>query len=389
MAPVELDPATELRVLLVAPFERGREQGGSQRATALAERMEERGAVLSWRRVGQQRKSTRRKALDLARLRPSMLGDVSAQLPSDGSGCEVAVAAHSFLAPQLDALPRHVPRVIDFHNLEWQHMTDSATLEAPGAGLQGAVRKRYMSSQIRLIRRYERSLVRRSDLSLFVSEPEIEWARAVPGRGDALLVPSVLPRATERAALAIAERRRPDDDGPQLVYVGTLAFPPNAMSLEAFLERSWPAIRHAFPTARLAIAGACDDRLRSSVESHPGVRALGYVEDLGPLLTRCTAAVMPFEGLAGTSLRALFYALARVPVIGSPGAFRGLTFRLGIQAVTPRDWTDALGRVVCSGAPFTVEAHHAAVKGQRDPAPWDALRDRLAALARRNGGRPK
>jgi len=372
-------PQSEFRLLLVAPFERGREQGGSQRATALAERMEERGVTLSWQRVRQQVKSSRRKALDLARLRPSMVSDAPAPARANESSCHIALAAHSFLAPQIEALPSHVPRVIDFHNLEWQHMADSAALERPGAGARGLIRKSYLDAQIRLIRRFEHALIRRSDLSLFVSEPEIDWARRISARADALLIPSVLPRATEQAALAIAARRRPHPGGPHLVYVGTLAFPPNALSLEDFLERSWSGVRRAFPAARLTIAGDCDDRLRASLERHRGVRALGYVDDLGALLTRCTAAVMPFEGLAGTSLRALFYALARVPVVGSPGAFRGLTFRLGIEAATPRAWTEAVGGI---GEASTEEAHRAALGLQRDPVPWDALRDRLGALAR-------
>ncbi|HUA02496.1 MAG TPA: glycosyltransferase [Solirubrobacteraceae bacterium] len=372
-------PPPAFRLLVVAPFERGREQGGSQRATALAERMEERGVTVGWRRVGQQVKSRRRKALDLARLKPGIVGGVSISPPANGSSCQIAVAAHSFLAPQLEALPPHVPRVVDFHNLEWQHMADSAALERPGAGPRGLVRKGYLDAQVRLIRRFERSLIRRSDLSLFVSEPEIDWAHRIPARGDVLLVPSVLPRATEQAALEIAARRRPLPAGPHLVYVGTLAFPPNALSLVDFLERSWPAIRNAFPAAWLAIAGGCDEHLRASLERHPGVRALGYVDDLGDLLARCTAAVMPFEGLAGTSLRALFYALAGVPVVGSPGAFRGLTFRLGIEASTPNEWAEGVGRA--AEAP-TEEAHRAALGLQRDAGPWDDLRDRFGALAR-------
>src|SRR5437588_5287813 len=186
-----------LGLLIVAPFERGKEQGGSQRATAMAERMEERGVEVFWRQVNASRTSRWNKAAGMARLEPSLVGVFPPPKEVDEAPWQIAIAAHSFLAPQLDVMPDHVVRVTDFHNLEWQHLSDSAALEKPGFTPRGVVRALYLDVQIRILKRFERSVDIRGDLSLFVSDSELVWARRIQNRGNVLLVPSVLPNATE------------------------------------------------------------------------------------------------------------------------------------------------------------------------------------------------
>jgi hypothetical protein len=372
-----------VRMLVVAPFSRDKEQGGSQRATALAERMEERGVQVGWHVVNSSPRSKRSKAARMLRLEPALVGGFPRRAFRPEGRWDLALAAHSFLAPQLAAVASGVPRVIDFHNLEWQHLSDSASLERTSAGRRGLIRDSYLAAQIRLLRRFEQAVLRTADLSLLVSDAELSWADAVRLHGSLLLVPSVLPRSTERAALEIAGRRRPGR-APRFVYVGTLTFPPNVMSLRRFLHASWPAIVGAWPNAELTIVGGCEDALRAELQRQPGVRALGYVEDLAPLLEPCSAAIMPFDGRAGTSLRILFYALARVPVLGSPEAFRGMRAEFGVRASTPREWVDgARALVEAPASGDAVTAHRLAIHRQNDPEPWDDLHRTLLALARR------
>jgi hypothetical protein len=195
----------------------------------------------------------------------------------------------------------------------------------------------------------------------------------------------VLPTAQERAAAAISAQRQPQRG--RLAYVGALTFPTNLTSLERFLARDWPAMRAAAPDLQLTVAGACTPADRAGLDRHPGVRTLGFVPDLTNVLAGCEAVVMPFDGVAGTSLRALFYALAGLPVIGSPLAFRGIDFPSGIVARDPAGWADAVRRIaggdrtVTTAAPATrrqAQAH------QDDPEPWDRLAAAIQALTRRD-----
>lgn len=368
------DPAT-LRLLIAAPFKRGLDHGGSQRATSMAERLEERGVRIEWRFVEARSASRPTKLRANLALRPTALELYAPPAAEQPGLIDVALAAHSYLAPQLASMPPDVARVIDFHNLEWRHLTDSAKL-APG------LRRPYLHAQARLMRRFERRTIASSHLSLFVSNEELDWARSVAPGSRLSLVPSVLPKSAEEAALALSNRAKSDAEA-RLVYVGTLRFPPNLAALMKFLLDAWPAIRGAVRGARLTIAGDCSEEERRQLDSFPGVEALGFVEDVGPLLAQSAAVVMPIEGRAGTSLRALYYALAGVWVIGTSAAFRGLSWKMGAVVESPEQWARCVSEAIHDpGAqePVIEEARAAALELQRDPKPWDDLFDRVTAL---------
>jgi hypothetical protein len=357
-----------LRVLLVAPFERGLDHGGSQRASAMAERLEERGAAVDWRSVSPRTTSWHRKLGAAVALRPALVGLHPPAPPTPHARFDAAVAAHSYLAPQLSALPPAVARVVDFHNLEWRHLSDMAASER-------AIRRPYLRAQVLLMRGFERRAIRANALSVFGSEEELRWARRVAPGGDLLLVPSVLPRRAELEALALGDRAAPPPE-PHLTYVGTLRFPPNLRGLTRFLREAWPLVRREAPGVKLTIAGDCAAGHRAELNAFAGVEALGFVEDIRPLLERSSAAIMPVDGWAGTSLRTLYYALAGIWVIGSPAAFRGVPFAVGSAVESPRQWAQTV-REAMDGAPGRearlARARSAAIARQRDPGPWDDL----------------
>lgn len=367
-----------LRVLIVAPFERGLDHGGSQRATAMAERLEERGCVIEWQVVPAHSTSYWEKLRATLSLRPEGVARYPKRAPDASDRLDAAVAAHSYLAHQLASLPGGLVRVIDFHNLEWRHLADIAVFAS-------GPRRAYLRAETLLMRRFERRAIAATDLSVFASRDELSWARSVAAGSDPMFVPSILPRAAERAALALGERgaRSP---GAELAYVGTVRFPPHLGALREFLRDAWPGIRSAVPEVRLTIAGDCDEEVRRELSSHPGVQALGFVEDVAPLLRRSAAVIMPITGRAGTSMRALYCALAGVWVIGTPAAFRGLSWEMGTIVESPQEWAGAVREAVNrtpSGNARIAGARVAALALQRDPDPWDDLHRRIMQLAHR------
>jgi hypothetical protein len=355
-------------VLLVAPFARGAAHGGSLRATAMAERLEDRGAEVTWRAVPVEHGGRATKIMGLLRGRPALVRAHTASLPAgDGGEWDLVIGSHSYLAPALDGVDRGL---IDFHNLEWAVLEGTARAEG---GAHGA----YLRVQAQLMRRFERALLRGDTPVALASAEEAAWARA-QGATRAVVVPNVLPRAAvaeaERAAALRAAAA--GGAGAPLLYVGTLTFPPNVIALLGFLRQSWPAIRAADPAAELLVAGRCAPEVAAALARHPGVRALGFVEDLPALLAHAVAAVLPFDGRGGSSLRCLQNALARIPVVASPAAARGLPFSPGLTAADPRAWAAAVA-AVRAGAADVAAAVDAAERGaralQQDEAPWDAL----------------
>ena len=363
-----------MRVLLVAPFERNLAHGGSLRATAMAERLEERGATVEWHAIAPRTVGSAGKLRDLARLRPALTALYSQEPIAADAPPDAAIAAHSYVFGALRQVPARTKTAIDFHNLEWQHLADSARFEPP-------LRRPYAAAQVKLMRRFEREAAAAADLNLFVRERERDWAIRAGASDRALLVPSVLPRAAEVRALALGEAGGRTSD-PRLGYVGTLRFPPNAGALLRFLRESWPAIRAAVPGVSLAIAGDADQALAARLRSSPGVEVLGAVPDVSQLLRSCAAMLLPVEGEAGTSLRALEYSLAGVWAIGTPAAFRGIAWETGVTVRSPAEWaTEAAAALQPSEERERRirAARDAAVALQREASPWDRLADRIAA----------
>lgn len=365
-----------LRCLVVAPFDRGLDHGGSQRATALAERLEERGVSIKWQTIDGHPVSHLAKLQAMIALRPTGIAMRPPRELKLGEGIDFALAAHSYLAPQLASVGNGIPRVIDFHNLEWQHLADSAEF---ARGSRGS----YLQIQAALMRRFERRTVADNDLCLFTSVEELGWAGDSTQDEDLMLIPSVLPRQAAEAALEMGARERGPIE-PQLVYVGTVRFPPNLGALNEFLRGPWPAIRAAIPDARLTIAGDCDDDDRLALSAHPGVEALGFVEDINSLLERSAAVVMPISGRAGTSLRALYYALSGTWAIGTPAAFRGLSWKMGTTVDSTEQWVEAVREAFEEGSgheQHKADARSAALALQRDSEPWDHLYRRVSEMA--------
>ena len=360
---------------MAAPFERGGAFGGSQRATTLAERLEERGATVEWATLPPEVPGRARRAASLASREPAAVRHAKRGGRAPRGAFDAVVAAHSYMAPHLESAPPGAVRMVDFHNLEWQHLLDVAALVRPPRSV-------HLRRQARLMCRFERTLVERCPLTLFTTQEELDWAREVHRDGRQLLVPNLLPRADERLAEE-AWGTRSARRGEALVYVGKLTFPPNVLALLRFLEHTWPAVRAAVSGARLTVVGASSARTRAQIERHERVHAAGFVEDLRPVLADADAAVFPFEGRAGSSLRVLLFALAGVRVVGTPAAFRGIAESVGRVATTPAGWASAVSAALADDAPVA-EARAVARSVHADPAPWDALVAELEGAAGRS-----
>lgn len=366
-----------MRILMMAPYERGLDHGGSQRATAMAERLEDRGAQVEWQVFRSSPTSWFTKLRSDLALRPALIGIYPYGEPQPRGRFDVVISSHSYLAHHLARFPSDAVRMVDFHNLEWRQLADNASF------VRG-LRALHPRLQIHLMRRFERRVTFECDLATFVSDEELAWARSSAPDAELVLLPSVLPRDAERQAAALTQSPGSRRE-PRLLYIGTVKFPPNLRALVNFLRDTWPVMRRAVPDLKLTIAGRCRDQDRQLLASFPGVEALGFVEDVAPLLRESIAVIMPIEGWAGTSLRALYCALAGIWVIGTPAAFRGVPWEMGAVVESPEQWAEAV-REALDGRPDSKsrieQARAAVLELQRDPQPWDHLMDRLTTLSR-------
>lgn len=114
-----------------------------------------------------------------------------------------------------------------------------------------------------------------------------------------------------------------------LLTVGYLGYQPNYEGVDRFLKVYWPAIRAAFPQMEYDIVGKdCPSVCAEAWRQIPGVKVLGFVDDLSALYEQCLATVAPIYSGSGTCIKVPESLLRGRICIASDFALRGW----------PEDW---------------------------------------------------
>lgn len=130
--------------------------------------------------------------------------------------------------------------------------------------------------------------------------------------------------------------------------VGSLRHPPNVEGIARFIASDWPRIRAEFPAAEYRIAGGgCPEETAACWSRVPGVKLLGFVDDLAPVYAAASAVVCPIYSGSGTCIKAVEALMHGRIVIGSPFAFRGWTDEQKAQSFV-KVGEDGLSSVCCT-----------------------------------------
>jgi polysaccharide biosynthesis protein PslH len=111
--------------------------------------------------------------------------------------------------------------------------------------------------------------------------------------------------------------------GKRLVFLGVRDWPPNQ---EGFLYalQLWPRIAEGIPDAELCIVGPRKPGASDPVYP-PGVRDLGFVDDLGAFLNTCRALIAPIKTGGGVRVKILDAISKGLPVVGTTPAVGSLS----------------------------------------------------------------
>lgn len=110
----------------------------------------------------------------------------------------------------------------------------------------------------------------------------------------------------------------------QAVFVGPLWRDENLEGLQWLARRVWPIVRDRLPDAELLVAGTVPEERGRELSATPGIRLLGFCEDLGPLYDGAGVIVAPLLRGAGVKFKVVD-ALARgIPVVGTSVAVEGI-----------------------------------------------------------------
>lgn len=221
---------------------------------------------------------------------------------------DVVSFEQTYVASYLDSLPRdHGCRtVLSLHNIASSQYRSMAALRGSAAA------KAVWRVKGWLMDRLEDRYLDKPDYIVAVSERDASVLRAGHPRRRVSVVENGFDAAGTRP---LPEPR----GGNNLVFVGTMLYPPNTDAVIYFAEEVLPIVCRTVPDAAFVVVGMSPpEQLRRS--ARPNVVLTGSVADVVPYYEQALVAVVPLRAGGGTRLKILeAMALGRAVVTTSKG----------------------------------------------------------------------
>ena len=104
----------------------------------------------------------------------------------------------------------------------------------------------------------------------------------------------------------------------RIVFVGSMAYPPNRSGVERFAEQILPRIRSQEAETEFVICGPGSLSLSRKLRDKPGVRVAGFVEDLVSMYLSASVLVNPVPVAGGAQYKLLEAMALGLPIVASP-----------------------------------------------------------------------
>ncbi|NIR32692.1 MAG: TIGR03087 family PEP-CTERM/XrtA system glycosyltransferase [Gammaproteobacteria bacterium] len=191
--------------------------------------------------------------------------------------------------------------------------------------------------------RYERSIARRFDASVFVSAKEAAlFRRLAPECADRV---SHVDNGVDVGYFSPdAQHANPYTEGDKaLVFTGAMDYRANVDAVGWFAHDVLPLIRVHEPRACLYIVGSRPGRAVRGLAGIPGVRLAADVPDVRPYIAHAVAAVAPLRMARGVQNKVLEAMAMGKTVLATPAALEGIDAgaETGVRlASAPRSFAD-------------------------------------------------
>ncbi len=222
---------------------------------------------------------------------------------------DFALVNHLHLGPYHEALGK-VPMILRQHNAEHRWMASYARSRGlTPAGL-------YARVQARRLRTAERALCERAALVLAIQEVEADALRALAPRARVRTLP---------VGVELERFLEPSPSEPPTVLLpASFRWKPNVEGAIRFLERGWPRVRSAAPSARLRVVGKGPPGVLRRAAEHARAEIAADVPSMEEELSRASVVVVPLWVGAGARVKIVEAMAARVPVVATSAAAEGL-----------------------------------------------------------------
>jgi glycosyltransferase involved in cell wall biosynthesis len=238
----------------------------------------------------------------------------------------------------LQARHPHIRSVLDLPDVAWHY---NARLLGP----RWWMRPRAVRDALDVVRlyRFERLLIPRFDSVIVCSE--LDGSRLGTAVSKERL--HVMPNCTT-TGVAVLEPATSRD----LVFVGTMSYPPNEEGVLYFCREVLPLIQRVSPETQFWIVGKSPSLcVRGLERTCRGVHVTGEVDDVRPFLSRSAAAVVPLLNGGGTRLKILEAMAAGRAVVSTSVGAEGLHAQHDVHlllADTPQAMAESCVNVIAS-----------------------------------------
>jgi glycosyltransferase involved in cell wall biosynthesis len=111
----------------------------------------------------------------------------------------------------------------------------------------------------------------------------------------------------------------------QVIFCGSLSFPPNVQAVEWFVTKCWDKVRRLQPNAEFLVIGKNPPaELAPRLERYSGVRVIGFVDDVRRHILESSVSVAPMVSGTGIKNKILEAWALATPVVATPLAVEGL-----------------------------------------------------------------
>lgn len=263
------------------------------------------------------------------------------------------------------AVPR--PRlVLDAHNA--LHQVFRRLAAQPGHPL----RRHLWAWEADRLEAYERQTYAQFDEVVFVT--------ATDRARFALPAAHVIPICVEPAA-PITHAATPASY--QVLFVGTLFWPPNADGVAWFIREVWPQVQVHCTDARLLVVGKRPPAMLVQLAAAtPGVEMLGYVEELTELIAHSAVFIVPLHAGGGMRVKIVDAWSWGIPIVSTTIGAEGLDYVAGEHLLIADDASAFAAAIIRLLADSALAAHlhiagrqlvEAAYDWRRIYAAWDTI----------------
>lgn len=209
-----------------------------------------------------------------------------------------------------------------------QHNMETAIMERFARDQKNAALRWYAHLQSQKLRRYEPRLCEQFDCCVMITREDENRLQTMTSRAHTTVIPAGvdLPPVISNVS----------EEPGHILFLASLDWPPNVDGFLWFHENVLPLIRREEPAVRASIIGkGRSPRLQKLVS--PGVRFVGFVEEIAPYLRAAQVCIVPLFAGGGMRIKILEMFAHRKAVVSTSVGSEGIETANGRELMIADD----------------------------------------------------